>query len=240
MLARMLIAPRNSVAAGLAVLALTCQSGCGLFDQHSESKIPHFGVYDPNQPRELRMVSHPAYVVEPPDELEVTVRPSALDVPLTTVTIRTDGTIDLGMSGSVYVAGLTLEEIERKIAQHLGPIAVSKKLDEPIQVSVRLADSESKTYYVLGTVTTQGSFPMTGNETVLDGILRAGLRTNSLPEKAYLARPHPAGGPDQLLRIDWERVKMGDTYTNYQILPGDRIIVPGGKPPGLLGTLFGG
>ncbi len=108
-------------------------------------------------------------------------------------------------------------------------------------MSVRLVNgSQSKQYYVIGTVSQQGAFPLTGSETVLDAILRAGLRTNSLPEKAYLARPHPAGGPDQVLRIDWERIKMGDTFTNYQLMPGDRIVVPGGKPPGLLSTLFGG
>ena len=84
------------------------------------------------------------------------------------------------------------------------------------------------------------TFKLGGQYFVLDGILKAGLRSNSLPEKAYLARPHPAGGPDQVLRIDWERIKMGDTFTNYQLLPGDRIVVPGGRPPGLLATLFGG
>ena len=240
MLARMPAAPARFIAPFLAAVASSMLAGCGLLGDHNDSKVPHFGAYDPGQPRELQMVSHPPYVVEPPDELEISVRPTALDVSLTTVPIRTDGMIDLGFGGEVYVAGLTLEEVERKVAQYLAPVAAAKNLDEPINVSVRLADSESKLYYVLGTVTTQGSFPMTGNETVLDGILRAGLRTNSLPDKAYLARPHPTGGPDQLLRIDWERIKMGDTFTNYQILPGDRIIVPGGKPPGLLSTLFGG
>ncbi len=27
-------------------------------------------------------------------------------------------------------------------------------------------------------------------------------------------------------------------YLNYQVFPGDRIIVPGGKPPGLLSVMF--
>jgi polysaccharide export outer membrane protein len=33
---------------------------------------------------------------------------------------------------------------------------------------------------------------------------------------------------------------MGDTMTNYQLMPGDRIVVPGGKEPGLLKTVLGG
>ncbi len=223
------------------LLSLAPLTGCGLLSEHQSRKIPQLGTYDPHQPRELQMVSMPDYVVEPPDELEVNVRPATLDMPLTSVVVRQDGFIDLGFNGDVYVSGLTLEQVERKIAQHLKPIAARRNLQEPIEVSVRLVNgSQSKQYYVLGTVTTQGSFPLTGSETVLDGILRAGLRTNSLPEKAYLARPHPAGGPDQILRIDWERIKVGDTFTNYQLMPGDRIIVPGGRPPSLFQSLFGG
>ena len=109
-------------------------------------------------------------------------------------------------------------------------------------MSVRLATgSQSKFYYVLGAVTTQGRSPILGNETVLDAILEAGLRSNSNPQKAYLVRPHPPSGGDLILKIDWDSItNRGDTMTNYQLLPGDRVIVPGGKPPGLLGSLFGG
>ena len=65
---------------------------------------------------------------------------------------------------------------------------------------------------------------------MLDAILQAGLKTNSLPEKAYLVRPHPVGGHDQVLKIDWCGIReRGDTLTNYQLFPGDRIVVPGTK-----------
>lgn len=217
-------------------------AGCSSLDKHSNRKIPQPGVVDPTQPRELTMVSYPQYVVEPPDELEISVRPAALELPTSTLVVRTDGVLDLGFYGDVYVAGLTLEETELKIAQHLDRYAAQKGLKEQVLVSARLTNGgQSKQYYVLGTVTTQGKFPVTGNETVLDAILQAGLRTNSLPEKAYLVRPHPAGGPDTILKIDWCGIKdRGDTLTNYQIFPGDRIVVPGGRAPSLLGSLLGG
>jgi polysaccharide export outer membrane protein len=217
-------------------------SGCAaLSTEHARNHIPQPGVVDCHQPRELQMVSMPSYVVEPPDELEVSVRPSHVDLSLTTVKVQADGNLNLGFAGNVYVAGLTLEQTEQKIAQHLNRLAAARNERATYQVAVRLATaSQSKFYYVIGTVTTQGKFPVTGNETVLDAILTAGLRSNSIPEKSYLVRPHPAGGPDQILRIDWVGIKeRGDTLTNYQVFPGDRIIVPGGKPPGLLGTLMG-
>ncbi len=110
----------------------------------------------------------------------------------------------------------------------------------PYKVSVRVATNQSKYYYVIGAVATQGRFKSNANDTVLDAILVAGLKTNSLPEKAYLVRPHPLGGPDQVYRIDWCAIRdRGDTVTNYQVFPGDRVVVPGTKPPGLLSTLLG-
>src|SRR5690349_5762883 len=52
-------------------------AGCqGIGDRHREKKIPQYGIIDPHQPRELEMVSMPPHVVEPPDELEVSVRPA--------------------------------------------------------------------------------------------------------------------------------------------------------------------
>lgn len=90
-------------------------------------------------------------------------------------------------------------------------------------------------------MTTQGKFPILGNETVLDAILAAGLLNKSQPDKAYLVRPHPVNGQDQILKIDWDGIKnRGDTMTNYQIFPGDRIVVPGGRPPNKLWVLLFG
>ena len=239
MIAWMLPAQRRRTFGALCSLALAWSlAGCGMVGKHK----PQLGVVDPHQPKELEMVSMPPYVIEPPDELEITVRPTTVEMPLTTVTVQADGVVDLGFIGDVYLSGLTLAQAEQKIAQHLEPIARQKKVRDPVEVSVRLVSgSQSKFYYVIGAVTTQGRFPIVGNETVLDALLAAGLRSNSQPQKAYLVRPHPPNGRAQVLRIDWEDIKdHGNTMTNYQLFPGDRLVVPGGRSPGLLGSLFGG
>ena len=229
---------RKRVVAASMLALLASSTGCGLVGKHK----PQPGIVDPHQPRELEMVSMPPYVIEPPDELEITVRPAAMDLPLSTVTVQADGVVDLGFAGDVYLAGLTLAQAELKVAEHLEAVAARKKVREPVEVSVRLLNgSQSKFYYVIGSVTTQGRFPIIGNENVLDALLAAGLRTNSQPDKAYLVRPHPPNGTDQILKIDWDGIKnRGDTMTNYQLFPGDRLVVPGGRAPGLLGSLFGG
>jgi len=218
-------------------------SGCAAKRlRHEADRVPVRGVIDAAQARELEMTSLPRYVVEPPDELDITVKPLPPDWGLATFVVQQDGMVDLGHYGDVHVTGLTLEQIEHKIAEQLmyNDIKRGREPQEPYRVSVRLGTSQSKYYYVMGTVASEGRYPIKGHETVLDAILQAGLKSNSLPEKAYLARPHPIGGGEQVLRIDWCGIRdRGETLTNYQLFPGDRVVVPGTSPPSLLQTLLG-
>jgi len=229
--------------AGLSSALALSSVGCGGHRLRKEAdRVPTRGLIDPEQARELDKTTMPRYVVEPPDELDVAVKPLPADWSPASYVVQADGVIDLGLYGDVYVVGLTLDQVEEKIAQQLTLDALKKgqRPPEPYRVSVRLSASQSKYYYVLGTVGTEGRFPIKGNETVLDAVLQAGLKSNSLPEKAYLVRPHHAGGEDQVLRIDWCGIKeRGDTLTNYQLFPGDRLVVPGTRPPSLIATLLG-
>jgi polysaccharide export outer membrane protein len=228
------------MAVGLVILAMP---GChGFARKHEAKSIPQYGTIDPSQPAELRKVSQTPYVIEPPDELEITVQPSIPSWIPASFVVGADGFLDLGLAGDVYLYGLTLREAEDRIAEQLNDNARREdaKANPHYRVSVRLATGQSKYYYVLGTVTNQGRYKVVGNDTVLDAIIQAGLRSNSLPEKAYLVRPHPLGGPEQIFKIDWFGIKdRGDTLTNYQVFPGDRVVVPGTKPPGLIRSLIG-
>jgi polysaccharide export outer membrane protein len=224
-------------------LAFSVGPGCrSAPSQHEINKIPQYGVIDPNQPRELTPVTIPPRIIQPPDELEVMVRPSDPDMLSTRFVVQPEGTIDLGRYGDVYVAGMPIDQIEQKVTLHLARMYALKDPDRkpPDDVVVRLNDDQSKFYYVVGVVNNPSRYPVTGQSTVLDAILQAGLKVNSLPNKAHLARPHPMGAPDTILRIDWEGItQRGDTTTNYQLLPGDRIYVPGTRPPSVLSSLLG-
>jgi polysaccharide export outer membrane protein len=241
MVARMLPCARRPLllSASLAAAAIT---GCHNFARnHEASKIPQYGTVDAHQPGELRKVVYPSYIIEAPDELEIVTRPTVPDWSTTTFVVRSDGAVDLGFAGDVFVTGLTLAEAEQRVAEQLN---VYERARDPnsatnYRVSVRLTTAQSKYYYVIGEVNTPGRFKVTGNELVLDAIMQAGLKSNSLPEKAYLVRPHPLGGPDLVYRIDWCGIRdRGDTLTNYQIMPGDRIVVPGTRPPSVLRSLI--
>src|SRR3954452_12654693 len=176
MIARMLPDPRRLLLLLAVMLGVGWIQGCAARSRKREArKIPDRGYIDPEQARELDKVTMPHYVVEPPDELEIAIRPLPEDWNTATVVVQQDGIIDLGLLGDVYVVGATLPEVEARIARRLNELAVqSGKKPQPYRVSARLTNSQSKHYYVMGAVATQGRVPIRGNETVLDAILQAG------------------------------------------------------------------
>jgi protein involved in polysaccharide export with SLBB domain len=136
-----------------------------------------------------------------------------------------DGTVNLGTYGSVYVAGMTVDEARAAIESQLG-----NYLDNP-QAAVSLFSYNSKVYYVVtegaGLGDTVTRFPITGNETVLDALAQSGGISRVSSKRLWIARPMPGGsGCDTILPVDWQEItKGGATATNYQILPGDRVFI---------------
>ncbi len=135
--------------------------------------------------------------------------------------VLADGTIDLGGYGRVIVAGLTLEAAEKLVEQ-----TIENRDGEPAQVNVRLLDSVHR-FYVLGEVASPGSYPFVGNEKVLDAIVAAGGLTSQADQcRIILARPTPPPSCRVALPICYREItQLGDTTTNYQLQPGDRIFV---------------
>jgi polysaccharide biosynthesis/export protein len=139
--------------------------------------------------------------------------------------VKGDGTVGLGVYGSVLVAGLTLPEAKAAIQQHL-----QKYFQDP-EIAVEVAGYNSKVFYVVFDYGGAGQqimrLPLTGGETILDGVGQTqGLPTVADAREIWLARPQSDGCPHQVLPIDWKAItECGDTRTNYQLLPGDRVVV---------------
>ena len=140
--------------------------------------------------------------------------------------VRPDGTIHLGMYGSVYVAGMTLGQVKCVIENHLAAYLVNP------QVSVDVFAYNSRKIYIVADGAGYGqqviAIPATGNETVLDAISRVqGLPQVASLKRIWVARPSPEGNPcSQILPVDWQAiVQAGRTETNYQLLPGDRVYI---------------
>jgi polysaccharide export outer membrane protein len=137
-----------------------------------------------------------------------------------------DGSITLGTYGCVNVTGLTVCQAKAAIERHL-----SKYLLNP-EISLSVAAYNTKVYYIIidggGFGQQVFRFPITGSDTVLDALAQInGLPPIASKRKMWLARPAPCcNGCYQILPIYWQAITMaGDTCTNYQLFPGDRIYV---------------
>jgi len=139
--------------------------------------------------------------------------------------VRPDGTVSLGIYGSVFVAGLSLGEAKAAVEQHLSQFVLDP------EVNVDVVAYNSRVYYV---ISDGGGFgervvrlPFTGNETVLDAIANVEGLSQVSSKQIWIARPAPAGtGCAQVLPVNWNDIAAeGVTDTNYQVLPGDRIYV---------------
>jgi polysaccharide export outer membrane protein len=139
--------------------------------------------------------------------------------------VAMDGRVNLGTYGSVYVAGMTLEEARTAIE-----LKLSEKLEEP-EVFVDVLAYNSKVYYVI----TQGAglgddvtrLPVTGNETVIDAVAALGGISQVSSTRMWIARPAPNGNAcEQILPVEWNDIAQGaSTATNYQLMPGDRLFI---------------
>jgi polysaccharide biosynthesis/export protein len=232
----------------LASLALIAACGC------QTVRTPEEKIANSNVPKEFQKVSMPDYVLEAPDLLLVEVLEALPGRPISGERlVRPDGKISLGFYGDVYVAGLTLPEAKEKIVLHLrkyltdtvlGLVDLDENLEpkidpvtkkpmmlaakDSITVFVDVTAYNSKYYYVLGDVLITGRLNITGNETVLDAInFAGGLTPTAAPQNIRLVRPAPAGACcEQVLPVNLAAITSGgDPTTNYQLMPGDRLIV---------------
>jgi polysaccharide biosynthesis/export protein len=139
--------------------------------------------------------------------------------------VAPDGVIQLSSFGAVHLAGKTVTEARLAIQDHLAQYFDSSR------VGVQVVGFNSQNYYVIvaGAMMEEVTqrFPITGNETVLDAIGQIKELSRVSSKTMWIARPAPGGsGQEQILPVDWRAIAAGgETKTNYQILPGDRLYI---------------
>jgi polysaccharide export outer membrane protein len=204
----------------------------------------------PNAPNEWNPVTLPSYVIRPPDVLLIELLPQFsrdenMKLKLNNIgllnqpifgqhLVRPDGTVELGVYGSVPVAGKTIaqarDEVVKVIRSRLDPKITAKDVADYLKVDI--LSYNSSVYYVITDGAGLGQqvyrFPVTGHETVLDAISNInGLPVVASPRRIWVARKnegHP--GPESILRVDWKGIsQFGSTTTNWQLMPGDRVFV---------------
>lgn len=190
------------------------------------SKTKEFAAKSPlpsGLPHELAKQVLQDYYVEPGDR--ILIEPISLESPFRLTgdqKIQVDGSIDLGEFGRLRVAGMTVEAIERAIEDHLAQF-----VEEREAINVQLIETNAAEFYVLGEVGSPGAYAMDGNETVLDAIVMAGgLTSRASPCDTILVRPTRPADCRVVQRICYRQItQLGDVTSNYQLQPGDRVVV---------------
>jgi len=118
--------------------------------------------------------------------------------------------------GDIQASGLTRQQLTRQLTQ-----ALSAKLVSP-DVTIQIAQVNSKKYYITGEVNRVGFFPMTTPLTVFDALNSAG----GFKEFANKGKIVIARGKDRIKFNYLEVLKGKHLEQNILLQAGDTIIVP--------------
>jgi polysaccharide biosynthesis/export protein len=145
--------------------------------------------------------------------------------------VDTDGTFTFPLVGRIKAGGLTLRDVEADLKKRLA----DGYFKNP-QLSVSVESYRSQRVFVVGEVRTPGSFPLTGEITLIEVLARAGSTTLAASGEALIVRPAgrtPAGpvlpsqaGASDLVRVDLNDLQRGVAASNIILRDGDTVFVP--------------
>lgn len=144
------------------------------------------------------------------------------------VPIGPDGCVSYLEAEAIVASGLTVDELRDRLNEELG------KYRRAPQAFVTPRAYHSKRYYVLGTVSQKGIFPLDRPITLIEAVARArgfetGISQDSLVETTDFFRSFLSRG-GQRLPVDFEKLFLhGDLSQNVAIEPGDYLYFPAGR-----------
>jgi polysaccharide biosynthesis/export protein len=159
------------------------------------------------------------YVLGPEDVIELKVlQMNELNV---TSRIAGDGSITLPFLGSVQVSGLTATELSEKIAKQLG----DQFLQNP-QVSVFVKEFNSQKISIIGSVTTPGTYSLTGPRTIIQMLAQAGGVRADAGKGIFVFRQDVKGQSTRLGILRENLLVKGDPAWNIWLHAGDVVNIP--------------
>ncbi len=180
------------------------------------------------------------YVVGPQDILTVTI----WDQPDLSgkFGVDGDGTFSFPLIGRVKAGGLTLPEIEKELKTRL----MQGYFKNP-QLSVAVEQFRSQRIFIVGEVRTPGTYPLTGDMTLIEAFARAGSATKEAAGQAVIVRA-PAGRSSQptlpgqesgseTVHISLKELETGSLSNNVALRDGDTIFVPRAETVYLFGQV---
>ncbi|MCC7125966.1 MAG: SLBB domain-containing protein [Acidobacteria bacterium] len=157
--------------------------------------------------------------------------------------VGSDGAVAFPLVGRVKAAGLTLREFEASLVK-----ALSENILRRPEVSVTVETYRSQQFFVIGEVRQPGAYVLSGRETVVQAIARAGYTTPEAGDDVLVVRPGQTANtrgplqPDQVDAKDVLRVNLADLTSGASpdtpvVQHGDTIIVGRAEQVFILGQV---
>lgn len=142
--------------------------------------------------------------------------------------VDSEGHFTFPLIGRVKAGGLTLQAVEAELRRRL----MDGYFKSP-QLSVIVEQFKSQRVFVMGEVRTPGTYPKTGDMTVMEALALAGSVAPGASDEAIIVRTGGAAegpvGPDrqdaEVLRVDLAQLQLGSLAQNLELEDGDTIFV---------------
>jgi polysaccharide export outer membrane protein len=158
--------------------------------------------------------------------------------------VEADGTFTFPLIGRVKAGGTTLRDLEEDLKKRLA----DGYFKNP-QVSVSVETYRSQRVFVVGEIRTPGTYPLTGETTLIEVLARAGSTMPTASNEVVIVRPvgqTPAGpvlpnqvnGEEpQLVHVDLNDLQRGAAAVNLTLRDGDTVFVPRADPVYVFGQV---
>ena len=191
-------------------LLCTLLVACSAKELRVEQKQIATDVPDPAKPPEE------FYKIGPGDGLEIMIWKE--DTLSGSVTVRPDGFITLPLINEVQVVGLTTSQLRQTLEEEYKEFVTS-----PF-ATVRVTGIASSEIFLIGEVENPGVYPVTGNDTILQLLTRAG-GLSIFADRDDIRVIRREGDKVTEYTIDYDAIIEGDLEQDILLRPGDRIIV---------------
>jgi polysaccharide export outer membrane protein len=145
--------------------------------------------------------------------------------------VDSDGTFTFPLIGRVKAGGLTLRELEAELKRLL-----KDGFFKDPQLSVGVETYKSQKIYIVGEVRNAGTYPLTGDMSLIEAIARAGSTLPSASGEAVVVRAKPGqqtsgplmpnGNDTEVTTVDLRELQGGALSQNVALRDGDTIFVP--------------
>src|SRR5262245_2189727 len=176
-------------------------------------------VAEPGGPKTAPLLVNIEYWIGAGDVLEIVVWKEP-DASVPTATVRPDGKISIPFIKEIHVAGLTPSALETMLTQKL-----SAYFRNP-QITVLVKEVNSQKIYVIGEVKKEGAIRLQAPMTVLQVLAEAGGITD-YAKRSKIQIYRIEGQKQKVYHFDYSEAVRGiQVEQNFQVLPGDTIVVP--------------